>query len=341
MRATSICLAILLALGAASCGGDDGEDKATVGTTWDAIVDSANKEGKVVVYSSQSEPTLDRIETAFEDKYPDIDFQYIRASSGETNTRLDQERTSGADGGDVAWTPELSWFEARDGEGDLVPLEDLEEAGKWKPLTGYWFEDYVTPTTQPLVLAWNTDVVKEPLETYEDLLRPDLKGKIGALDLVASAPMAVFSHQEDLYGDDFLKKLAAQDVQFYPSITPIAGALAAGEIGVAEFMVMSALADLKDAPIEVAFPKPVTLASPMIAGALGWSKRPNAALVLVDFLLSAEGQEAIHSAGDSISPLGTSVPGSLDAEVQIWDPKPFEGDAGKEYTAHWNEAFGR
>ena len=76
----------------------------------------------------------------------------------------------------------------------------------------------------------------------------------------------------------------------------------------------------------------------MIA-ALAHAKRPNAALVFVDYMMSRRGQTAWNGSGESASPLA-GIPGSLDAKtMQPWDPFRYTPEFQKAYLAKWNKIF--
>jgi ABC-type Fe3+ transport system substrate-binding protein len=73
--------------------------------------------------------------------------------------------------------------------------------------------------------------------------------------------------------------------------------------------------------------------------ALGWSKRPNAARLFADYVLSVAGQTAWHGKGESASPL-PGIPGSLDgANITPWDPDACPPDIVKACTARFNSIF--
>src|SRR5690606_7660312 len=107
-------------------------------------------------------------------QYPEIEIKAVRAPSGEIQARVERERASGADGADVWITSSLGWFLERAEEGAF-----LKPSG---PAVEEFPEDYllegtvVIPEIMPLVMAYNPTVIDEPIKSYEDLLREDLKG---------------------------------------------------------------------------------------------------------------------------------------------------------------------
>lgn len=362
--------ALALGIGAAACGGDDdggsaaADDAATDGSAspgesgdgdeataagapkpgddWNDVVAAAEEEGSALLYSVVVPDINTRLEKAFEEAYPEIDLQIIRSVSGEIDANLDAEKTTGAEGGDVVLHVNYPWVEAAQKNGDLVEPVGPNATGK------QWRRFMVDKTTQistftMIGLAHNTDALDEGPTSFEDLLDPEYAGgKIGLPDPAAPVVADFYATLQDIMGDDFLDKLAAQDPVFYPSVVPIEQALAAGEVDVAGYATLPGISGLTEqgAPVEFTLPEG-GWASPIWTYIPKWSKHPNAAQVVYDFFASPEGQEALGK--DSISPLA-DVPGtfaSVDkvtvADVdRITDPEWFNP-----YYTDWKSTFGR
>ena len=91
----------------------------------------------------------------------------------------------------------------------------------------------------------------------------------------------------------------------------------------------------KGAPIEYVVPNP-GIGNRYAMAAFGWSKRPEAALVLLDFLMSIDGQTAWHGRGESASPRA-GIQGDLSSSaVTHWVPEDFPPDIVKRSTERWN-----
>ena len=73
--------------------------------------------------------------------------------------------------------------------------------------------------------------------------------------------------------------------------------------------------------------------------ALKWSKRPNAALVLLDYLMSRGGQTIWHGQGETASPL-QNIPGSLAAaSIDPYDPAAYPPAKVQKYREYWSKIF--
>lgn len=308
------------------------------GVNWSSVVDAAKKEGQVTLYSALTNPELDRIAAGFRKAYPDIRLEFLRGPSGEQLTKVEQERASGVDGADVLISTELAWFIDRAKEGRL-----LRPVG---PAIAAWQPKYiqqgaaVTIGYQPVVIPYNKNVVSVPPKGYLDLLKPEYKGKLGTTELASTFLIAWYVWLEKNNGPDFLKKLRAQNPRLYVGATPTAQAIASGEVGVSAFGNTSATKAMMDkgAPVDFVVPSPALGVEWMMA-ALGWSKRPNAALVLADYVLSRDGQGVWHSRGETASPL-PNIPGSLDASgVSSYDPAIYTPEVVRKYREYWSGIF--
>lgn len=58
---------------------------------------------------------------------------------------------------------------------------------------------------EPLVMAYNHNLIKRPVTGYQDLLRPELQGRLGTSELVAPSVIAWYDWLEKTQGPDFLE----------------------------------------------------------------------------------------------------------------------------------------
>jgi len=334
-RAVTLAAAALLTTTLAACGSSS-DDTPEVGDSWDDIVAKAADEGTVSLYSAQAPQTVERIADCFRKEYPDISIDVVRGTSGDLLTRVDQERASGSDGADVWVTTELAWFKSRSEEDAL-----LEPRG---PAKESWPSEYLDGPTviggvEPLVISYNTDLVKNAPTGYDDLVSSDFKGKLGTSELAATVISAWYQWLEDNQSG-FLKDLAAKKPGLYVGSVPISQAVASGEIAASTYGIPTAVQPLIDegAPIKYVVPEPSFGVSYGI-GALGWAKQPNGALVLLDFLMSPVGQQCWHGSGESASPL-PDIKGALDIKsMEPWKYSDFSEDDERKLTDTWNKLF--
>jgi len=305
---------------------------------WQKIVAAAQKERTVVFYGVISKPVIDRMTVDFEAANPGLKLEYHRLTGGPLVSKLEQERKTGADGADVAVATERIWFEERAKDGSIKLPEG--------PSAGNWPSEYLLSRAIPILalegstIVYNTNLVKTPINGYEDLLRPEFKGRITTQELVATVLVAWYDWLEKTQGGSFVAKLAEQQPRLYPAATTGLQSVAAGEVAVAAFINSGyAVPMAKQIPnIRVVFPNP-SFGFAYVGGAVEWSKRPNAAKVFMDYLMSVRAQTIWHGQGDSASPL-PNIPGSLNAKsIRAYDPAPYTPEVVKGFTARWTGMF--
>jgi iron(III) transport system substrate-binding protein len=306
------------------------------GAEWTKVLAAARKEGRVSFYGSTPVQAGQRLLAGFRKAYPDIAIDYVRLSSGEMVTRIDQERGSGADGGDVWLGAEVLWFQAREKEGRLLKPVGPSAADWPKP---YWRGQAVVAIgIEPFVMVYNTRLVPTPPKIYADLLTPEFKGRVGANELAASSVVAWYDWMEKTQDRDYLARLKSLNVKLYASAVGTSQAIASGEIaatpGTATVTTVKPLMD-QGAPINFVRPIPA-FGFEYAAAAFGWSKRPNAALVLMDYLMSVDGQTILYGTGEGASPR-PNIPGSMPAsEIQVFDASKYTPDVVNAYRERWN-----
>lgn len=306
---------------------------------WDRIVAAAKKEGKVVLYHVLVPPVMVRVKAEFEKLYPGIVIEETRMPGAVIVSKFDQERAQAADGADGTVSSELLWLEARAKEGSLkAPV------GPAKTYPPAYMLGGVAPVValEPLIMAVNTSLIKSEVTKYQDLLRPEFKGKIGASEPFSTLVVAWYNWIEKTQGPDFLSRLAAQAPRFYTGAVPTTQAAASGEVAISLYSVASVVQPLvaQGAPLKIIVPEP-NLATSYVVTAFSWAKRPNAALVFMDYLMSKQGQTTWHGKGESASPL-PGVVGSLNpATINVFDPRPFPPNAAQAYREKWTVQFKR
>lgn len=308
---------------------------------WAKIRDAARKEGKVIVYATMGPAVHDRIVEAFNANNPGIKMELVRVVGAALTTKLEQERTApNVVGADMMLTADIRWAGDAAKKGYLkTPVGPAAAAWPDAWLRGGQVA-LMAPT--PWVMHYNTNLVKTPITTYQDLLRPELAGKVGGVSLVAEV-VTLFYKWLDETNPGYLEKLAAQKVKMYPSTVGSANSTASGEVAAGVFSVIpvdNALHAQK-APFKTVIPNP-SYGFAYGAAVVSWAKNPNAALVAQDFLMSVKGQAAIVGNGESGSPIA-GVPNALDiSKVNLslidWDKVTPEGV--KAFEARWNTLFG-
>jgi iron(III) transport system substrate-binding protein len=307
-------------------------------TQWAQILADAKKEGRVVVYTTTAPAVHDRIKADFEKAFPGIEMDAVRIVGNLINTRVEQERAAGNIEGDAIITSELVWSASAVKRGLLrIPVGPNAQA--W-PASGLYGDGVPLLGVNPFVLVYNTNLVKTPPTGYQDLLKPEFKGRIGSTALLGDLNVGWYEWMEKTQGAGFLAKLAAQNVKTYPGAVPPTQGVAAGELSVNMWTVFSVTNPLLEAgaPIKTVVVNP-SYGAAYGGGVVAGSKRPNAALVFMDYMMSVRGQSQMVGNGEMASALA-NVPGSLDIKsVTLHDYDKWTPDAVNAFKVKWNALF--
>ncbi len=308
MGTLKIALALAIGHGAALIGAGvaRAEDSALLyngGDRQERLIEGARREGEVTLYSSMIVNQTQRpIAEAFGRKYPFLKMSYWRAESAGIFAKLSAESRAGnlvadlVEGtgvGEVAveaglaepyFTPEV----------DAIPSIYRDANGVWTATRRSFFS-----------AAYNTRLVAPEAtpKRYEDLLDPRWKGRI-AWHIGSSSGADLFVTNLRLsWGEERARTYLMQLAQQKP--VSISGASAralvdrviAGEYAIALniFAHHPLISHAKGAPALPALMEPVatTVGTMIVPKGV---HHPNAALLLADFILSAEGQAILAKA---------------------------------------------
>ncbi|WKN60206.1 extracellular solute-binding protein [Rhodococcus opacus] len=259
---------------------------------WGDVVAAAEAEGHVNLYSVAPPVQNARLVEAFNEQFPDISVTVTRGT-GELPGRVQSEIRSASNGADVFLYTDPQFF---------VNLSDdlLDVNG---PATIGWDDDFwaekgksIIVTKYPwTILVWNTNTFPNGFSNWQDLLSPDAKGKIGMYRESSISNLATVEYMRNELGSDYLMALGEQDPKYYSSVVTMNQAIASGEIGVTMFTAPSIVTALQaqGAPMDFKETDPL-YALQWAGGAPATSKRPNAARVFLDFVMSEAGQNAIN-----------------------------------------------
>jgi len=325
--AAAMSAALTVALTA--CGSSDAGSSAAgsgAGSTganspaWQAVVDAANKEGQVVLYSN-SDGVNAAFEAAWSKSYPGIKLVVSKYASGELTTKLDAEKGGGVAGADVITVSTKPWLDAN--LGVLVKSTGPALEKYWGG-SQYVYGDgkYVLAAATPLGAGINTEQLAKlgnpQVKTYKDLLQPQLKGSLGIVPGIG-APAAEqwwFDAVKEMGGDSAVTQLAGLAPRIYTVPATLATDLASGEVAVGAYNIKGTIEALaaKGAPIKFVTLEPV-ISTPVTAAVVGWAQHPNAAQVFQNWLLSPEGQIALNGSGSLLTPLSLGALGNVPATM--------------------------
>ncbi|HXV80754.1 MAG TPA: extracellular solute-binding protein [Candidatus Binatia bacterium] len=265
------------------------------------LIEGAKKEGKLLWYTSLAGGPNKEIPIAFEKKYPGIQVEVFRSSSDAIIARVLQEAEAKRYFVDAIETtfPILKIMK----ENQLLTpyfsplLAQYDDEIKEKADHGlvYWTSD----RESYIGVAYNTNIIKGNAvpQNYGDLLKPELKGKLGFA--TSDTGTRVIGALLTFKGEEFIQKLKAQDITLHAvSGRAILDMVVSGELGASptSFLSHSRVSIKKGAPIKW---QPMEVVPTNAGGVVlaANAPHPHAALLFNDFLLGPEGQKILADFG--------------------------------------------
>jgi iron(III) transport system substrate-binding protein len=275
---------------------------------WEKTVELAKKEGKLVVSIPASAELRKLTEDGFKKRYGGIDLELVPARGTSITRRIVEESKAGVRNFDIHIGGTNSIINGLLDEGVLDPVEPYFIVPEVKEPKNWWgghmwvdrakryvynFQAYLTES------MWRNETMTraEEFKTYDDLLNPKWKNKIGMLD--PRTPGAGDSNWAFLWqvkGEDYLKKLAAQNLSLGRDQRLLGETLAKGKIAIVLGLTYYSLLPFVNAGLPV---KPMPRVKEGTFGTGGSGNicivknlpHPNAARVFLNWLLTKEGQE--------------------------------------------------
>jgi iron(III) transport system substrate-binding protein len=281
---------------------------AEAGSEWQQLVNAARKEAKVVIGAPPGSDFRNQVQAVMRKRF-DLDAEFVQAPGPSLMSKIVAEKKAGAVSVDAFLIGPCTGNALL--KGDLFEpltsamiLPEVKDSDKWfgghlwaDNQTGgnmlYSFVAQMTPS-----IYYNTQsVMPQDVRTYNDLLDPKWKGKIGMRDpRVPGGGLAMWAFLLDLKGEEYVKKLAQQEMFVSRNARQIADSLAKGKllltigVGYRDFdPFLDANLPVKHLPTL----KEGTYVSGGngIVGIIKGAPHPNAARVFFNWLLSREGQE--------------------------------------------------
>lgn len=273
----------------------------------DELIAAAKKEGKVSHYTSDDLTVATNIGKMFEAKYPGITFQLERSGAERNYQRISQEYASAIHAVDVVSTSDLSHFTTWKKANLILPYM-VAEAAAWaadaRDPDGFYTKQFFTL----MVPGYNTRLVKpeDAPKFWTDLLDPKWKGKIVKAHPGYSGTImtGTFTLARAL-GWEYFEKLSKQLVMQVQSAIDPPQRVAQGERAVMADSAENSSIRVRDsgAPLALFYPPEGVPVIPVGNAVMAKAPRPNAARLLVHFLLSAQAQQVyVNSGAHSFSP---------------------------------------
>jgi iron(III) transport system substrate-binding protein len=267
------------------------------------LIEGAKKEGQVVIYSAMIvNQALRPIAEKFSKKYPFIKLIYWRADSEDITAKLSAEVRANNVVADVFEGTGVG--EQAVQAGLTLPYYTPAVSAYpeiYRDLTGMW-----TPTRLSYYsIAYNTKMVAASRvpKSYQDLLDPQWKGKMSWRIGSASGTPLFITNLRLAWGEEkakaYLQKLKEQKIVNFGagSARTLVDRVIAGEYAIALniFAHHPLISKAKGAPVNSQLLDPVASTAATM-GVVKGLRHPHAALLLIDFILSKEGQHILLGA---------------------------------------------
>jgi iron(III) transport system substrate-binding protein len=268
------------------------------------IVDAAAQEKRVVVYSTTDAELVSPLLADFAELYPGVAVEYHDLNSDELYDRFLGEVASGAATADVLWSSsmDLQMKLANDGLAAAYRSPEADRLPAW----AVWNSEAYGTTFEPIAFAYNRRLLApdEVPRSHAELARllrahPErFTGKVATYDPARSGIGFLLTTEDDRIDpgfDDQARAYGAVGVKLYTTTEAMLLRVASGEHLLA-FNVLSSYASARPhAEVGIVYPRDYTLALSRIALVPKAAPHPNAARVLLDYLLSDRGQGLIAS----------------------------------------------
>ncbi len=277
----------------------------------------AEANGEITLYTSIPQDIIDRIQTDFEKKFPNITLNVFRAQSNEIVLKVMAEKEAGDIRVDLIWLADPSIYEEFKDQDMLLqysPPESVFLLPGMMDSGGYYYAGRLIN----MVVVYNTAISTRP-KGWQDLLKPEYQGKQGFLipQGFGAADISI-NMLLDSYGWEYFEQLESSGCVQVQSNGLMIERVSTGELmigSVLDYLVRQAKAEGK--PIDYVWPEEAfSIPSPL--SILNTTQNLFAAQVFVDYVLSRDGQETMVKLGsffpvrfDVQPPEGVSFPSQI------------------------------
>jgi ABC-type Fe3+ transport system substrate-binding protein len=307
-----------------------GETKAGWQADWEKTLQAAKAEGRVVLYAYNQ---YDEFFREFEKKFPEIKVSAVISGPNEIIQRIMAERRAGRYIGDLFIGGANSGYNALYKGRAFDPLKPLLVLPEVVDLSKWWKGEhrYIDEEREYLLsfngvalpfVGYNSKLVKPAeFKSYADLLNPKWKGKIVAFDPTSGSSVDTalfFLHSSPGLGPEYLRRLLSEmDLTPTRDGRQITDWLGSGRFAISMFTTIGRVrlhdAKAQGLPVDWFGPRELKEGVPLSTssgnvGLLNRAPHPNAAKVLVNWMLSREGQIAYQKVFGDKDSLRIDIP---------------------------------
>jgi len=268
------------------------------------VITAAQREGRVVIYSTMDFAEAAPLITDFETLYPGIDVEYTEMNSPEVYGRFVKETENGGSSADITWSSAMD-LQIKLANDRYAEAYRSPEA-KYLPDWAIWHDEAYGTTFEPAVFVYNKRLLArdEVPQTHSEFLqllttKPErFAGNVTTYDIEKSAVGFLFLTQDSIAMPAFwslLKAMGACNVEVEANTSTMIERIASGKDLIGYNLLGSyAMGRAKrDPSLGVVLPKDYTLVLSRVILIAKNARHPNAAKLWVDFVLSRRGQTVL------------------------------------------------
>ena len=257
------------------------------------LIAKAKAEGSVMLYSIAPTPVLQELAQKFNDKYG-VKLEVFRAGGVQIEQKLSLEIRTNRVVADVVETADQAGINQLAAKGHIglynpanaagLPAALADPKGRWMSYTQHLF---------PIIYNKSKLTAEQAPKSYKELADPAWKGKLSlASPNYGSTQMIFLKGILELGGWDLVKAYKANDAMVSRGWPDAENVIASGELLVGPDISIRTVAAIKQgAPLGFVFPADGTIAVQTVATIMKAAPHPNAARLLIEYLLSDDYQK--------------------------------------------------
>jgi iron(III) transport system substrate-binding protein len=249
--------------------------------------------GTITLYTSETLTDVQLYARQFERLNPGTTVEIFRLGTTELTARLLAEMEAGETSADVIWFADMALFEDFAAKDQLLQIEPPEAANIPEQYVYFDGRAYETRLIYQVVM-YNTNLVPEGVDSWQDLNDPQWRGRVGGASPLASGAtvtqIATLA-DDDRFGWDYYRAFAANEPYISGGNGGIATRIATGELALGltiDFMARAQIA--QGAPVDYAYQSEGSLYVPTPIAVLASTDQAAVSEAFVNYLLSVPGQ---------------------------------------------------
>jgi iron(III) transport system substrate-binding protein len=276
---------------------------------YDKVIEAAKREGKVVVYATTDSAAAAQLLRDFAELYPEVRVDYVELNSGELYPRYRAEIAANADSADLLWASSMDGqiSLANAGHAATYASPEIPSLPRW----AVWRNQAFGTTYEPITFVYNKGLLPAADVPHDHaallaLLKGKtaaFKGRIAAYDPERSGTGYLLANQDARHfaaAWELFRAFGQSAIELRTAAADIMEGVIQGEqtIGYGVFGSYARTRAERVPELGIVIPQDYALIMSRVAVISAKARRPNAAKLFLDYLLSRRGQSVIASRAD-------------------------------------------